>query len=50
MLLAVPITMAMKISLDTRENSKWMAILLGTEQSAMEALDSKSQKKEQPSD
>lgn len=46
MLLAVPITMAMKISLDTRENSRWMAILLGTEQSAREAVESKTTKKE----
>ena len=48
LLLAVPITMAMKISLETRENSKWMAILLGSEQGAKKALEDKSTKKEQP--
>lgn len=47
MLLAVPITMGLKISLETRENSKWMAIMLGSEQSAKEALNNKAQKKEQ---
>jgi AI-2 transport protein TqsA len=45
MLLAVPITMAMKISLETRENSRWMAIMLGSEESAEDALNEKSQKK-----
>lgn len=48
MLLAVPITMGMKISLETRENSKWMAIMLGSEESAKEALKKKYTKKEQP--
>lgn len=48
MLLAVPITMAIKISLETRENSRWMAIMLGSEKSAIQALDEKSNKKEQP--
>lgn len=38
MLLAVPITMAVKISLETRENSRWIAIMLGSEKSAEEAL------------
>ncbi|MDG1901316.1 MAG: AI-2E family transporter [Bacteroidales bacterium] len=41
MLLAVPITMGMKISLETRENSKWMAIMLGSEKGAKEALNDK---------
>ncbi len=44
MLLAVPITMAMKISLESRENSRWMAIMLGSEESAKDALNEKSQK------
>lgn len=48
MLLAVPITMAMKISLETRDNSRWMAIMLGSEQSAKEAYNKKYTKKEQP--
>ncbi len=47
MLLAVPITMAMKISLETRDNSKWMAIMLGSEKSAEEALKQKYPKKEE---
>jgi len=47
MLLAIPITMAIKISLETRENSRWMAIMLGSEKSAEEALLHKSSKKEQ---
>ena len=38
MLLAVPITMAIKISLETRKNSRWMAIMLGSEKNAKEAL------------
>ncbi len=45
MLLAVPITMAMKISFETRENSRWMAIMLGSEKNAEEALLEKSSKK-----
>lgn len=48
MLLAVPITMGMKISLEARENSRWMAIMLGSEESAKEALNQKTTKKEQP--
>lgn len=48
MLLAVPITMGMKISLETRDNSKWMAIILGSEQSAKDALSQRATKKEQP--
>lgn len=48
MLLAVPITMGIKISLESRENSKWIAIILGSEESAKDALNQKSTKKEQP--
>jgi len=48
MLLAVPITMGMKISLETRENSRWIAIMLGSEKNAEEALSRKYPKKEQP--
>jgi len=48
MLLAVPITMAMKISFETRENSRWMAIMLGSEKNAEEELLKKYPKKEQP--
>ncbi len=46
MLLAVPITMATKISLETRKNSKWMAIMLGSEKNAKEALVHKSSNQE----
>jgi predicted PurR-regulated permease PerM len=46
MLLAVPITMAIKISLETRQNSRWIAIMLGSEKSAKDALLEKSSKKE----
>jgi len=38
MLLAVPITMGIKISLEARDNSRWIAIMLGSEKSAKEAL------------
>ncbi len=49
MLLAVPITMGMKISLEARPNSRWMAIMLGSEKSAKDALNEKTPKKdEQP--
>ena len=48
MLLAVPITMAMKISFEKRENSRWMAIMLGSEKNAEEELLKKHPKNEQP--
>ncbi len=48
LLLAVPITMGMKISLEARENSRWIAVMLGSEESAKEALNQKATKKEQP--
>ena len=41
MLLAVPITMALKISLEARESTKWMAVMLGSEKSAKQELESK---------
>lgn len=41
MLLAVPITMALKISLETSESTKWMAVVLGSEKSAKQALEKK---------
>ncbi len=41
MLLAIPITMAIKISLETREETKWISILLGSQKSAEEALSQK---------
>ncbi|MCD4774324.1 MAG: AI-2E family transporter [Bacteroidales bacterium] len=47
MLLAVPITMAAKISLGTHENSQWMAILLGSRKNAIEALLQKKTKEKQ---
>jgi len=46
MLLAVPITMAMKISFEARPNSRWMAIMLGSEKNAEQALSQKSSKNE----
>ena len=48
MLLSVPLTMAMKISFESHEKSRWMAILLGSEKSAVEELAKKLPKKEQP--
>jgi len=48
LLLAVPITMGMKISLEARENSRWIAVMLGSEERAKEALNKKTTKKEQP--
>ncbi len=39
MLLAVPITMALKISLETRESTKWLAVMLGSEKSAKQELE-----------
>jgi predicted PurR-regulated permease PerM len=38
MLLSVPITMAIKISLGSRKDTEWIAILLGSEKNAREAL------------
>lgn len=37
MLLAVPLTMTLKIAMDSNENTRWVAVLLGTEASAMDA-------------
>ncbi len=48
MLLAVPITMGMKISLEARENTRWIAILLGSEKDAAAALSKRNPKKGQP--
>lgn len=41
MLLAVPITMALKISLETNKSTNWMAVMLGSEKSAKQALEKK---------
>jgi predicted PurR-regulated permease PerM len=37
MLLAVPLTMTLKIAMDSNENTRWVAVLLGTEASALDA-------------
>ncbi len=39
MLLAVPLTMAVKLLLESNEDTRWMAILLGTERDAKYTLD-----------
>ena len=45
MFLSVPLTMAMKIMLEQNENTKWIAIVLGTEAEAQALLDAKKSKK-----
>lgn len=42
MFLSVPLTMVLKIVLEQKESTKWMALLLGTEQGAKEILRSSS--------
>jgi hypothetical protein len=37
MLLSVPLTMTLKIALDSSQETRWMAIMLGPEASAAEA-------------
>ena len=39
MLLSVPLTMVVKLLLETNENTRWIAILLGTERDAKHTLD-----------
>ena len=46
MFLSVPLTMAIKIMLEQNENTKWMAIVLGTEAEAQAVLDAKKSKKD----
>jgi AI-2 transport protein TqsA len=45
MFLSVPLTMAIKIMLEQDENTKWMAIVLGSEGEAQTILDTKTSKK-----
>ncbi|MEN8265215.1 MAG: AI-2E family transporter [Nitrospirota bacterium] len=46
MLLSVPLTMTVKIALDSNEDTRWMAIILGSEVSAEKALNEMSTTKE----
>ena len=39
MLLSVPLTMTLKIALDSKENTRWIAVLLGSEASAEVVLE-----------
>jgi len=45
MFLSVPLTMSIKIMLEQNENTKWLAIVLGTEGEAQTVLDAKKSKK-----
>lgn len=45
MFLSVPLTMAVKIMLEQNENTKWIAIILGTESEAQAVLDAKKSNK-----
>jgi len=38
MLLSVPLTMALKLALESDERSRWIAILIGSERDAHHAL------------
>jgi len=38
MLLSVPLTMALKLALESNERSRWIAILIGSERDAQYAL------------
>lgn len=42
MLLSVPLTMTLKLALESDERSRWIAILIGSERDAQYALDSRS--------
>lgn len=44
MLLSVPITMAIKVSLASRKDTQWIAVLLGSEKNARDALAIRQQK------
>ncbi|MFA5419470.1 MAG: AI-2E family transporter [Bacteroidales bacterium] len=50
MLLSVPITMAIKISLGSRKKTQWIAVLLGSEKNAREVLENRKRKGIAPSD
>lgn len=41
MLLSVPLTMALKLALESDERSRWIAILIGSERDAHHALQNK---------
>jgi predicted PurR-regulated permease PerM len=46
MLLSVPLTMTLKLALESKESTLWIAILLGSERDAEHALIAKQQKEE----
>ncbi len=50
MLLSVPLTITAKIGLESREETRWLAILLGSEKSAAAALESTSGETATPED
>jgi predicted PurR-regulated permease PerM len=54
MLLSVPLTMTLKIALDSREDTQWIGVLLGSESSIDNALkatsDTADQEKSSPND
>lgn len=50
MLLSVPLTITAKIGLESREETRWLAILLGSEKSAAAALESTAGETETPAE
>jgi predicted PurR-regulated permease PerM len=45
MILAVPLTMALKIFLEQKKSTKWVAVMLGTDEDANKMLDYKKKNK-----
>jgi hypothetical protein len=48
MLLSVPLTMTLKLALESDERTRWMAILLGSERDAQYALMRRSARSDEP--